>query len=238
MENYRRYAVFYAPDRASDLAQRAASWLGWDVHAGGAAAQPVIDGLDLAEATATPRKYGFHGTLKPPFRLAEGTDAAGLSAGLEAFAAQTAPVRLDGIEVSALGRFVALTPTGDTAALSTLAGAVVAGFEPFRAPLTEAEIAKRNPDKLSARQRASLDRWGYPHVFEDFRFHLTLSGPRTPDQISPLVAAARAHFGTVIDGPLTLDALTLFGERPDGMFEVVHRYPLTGSRAASAAATA
>ena len=66
----KRYAVYYAP-QARGFAMAAASWLGWDLLAGRTVAQPVLP-VPLADWTAEPRKYGFQGTLKPPFRLIEG----------------------------------------------------------------------------------------------------------------------------------------------------------------------
>ena len=70
MTPYRRYALYVVPEDA--FYRVGASWLGWDSVAGRATAHPGIDGLTrpVAEITATPRKYGFHGTMKPPFRLA------------------------------------------------------------------------------------------------------------------------------------------------------------------------
>jgi hypothetical protein len=52
-----------------------AEWLGWDSAAGAPVPHPPVPGLpDAAEVlTRTPRKYGFHGTVKPPFFLADGT---------------------------------------------------------------------------------------------------------------------------------------------------------------------
>ena len=37
-------------------------------------------------------------------------------------------------------------------------------------------MARRLAQPLTARQSAALDRYGYPYVHEDFRFHMTLSG--------------------------------------------------------------
>ncbi len=82
MTPFRRYALFWAPPRGSALARFGASWLGWDAEAGELVPHPEVPRLPLpvAEITATPRRYGFHGTLKPPFRLAEGANVAGLDA--------------------------------------------------------------------------------------------------------------------------------------------------------------
>ncbi|MEM9642209.1 MAG: DUF1045 domain-containing protein [Pseudomonadota bacterium] len=229
MNEYTRYAVFYAPAADTALARLSAAWLGWDAQNAVATAQPRFYGVDMAQVTATPRKYGFHGTLKPPFRLAQGTTVEGLSNALQAFCAATAPVVLDGLEVRGLGRFLALLPTGDTTGLAALSAELVRTFDRFRAPLNDREVARRRPERLTDRQRTNPDLWGYPFVFEDFRFHLTLSGPRDGADMVTLQRAAQDHFAAAIEGPFLVDALTLFGERPDGMFKVLHRYDMTGS---------
>ena len=83
---FSRYAIYAVPDPASPLFLRASRWLGWDSVAAAAAQFPQrheLDNpgsLDIELITRTPRKYGFHGTLKPPMRLAEGHDEAMLIA--------------------------------------------------------------------------------------------------------------------------------------------------------------
>ena len=83
MDGFKRFGLYVVPEGA--LYRAGAEWLGWDSVAGCAVAQPALPGLtdEVAAITATPRKYGFHGTIKPPFRLADGTDPARLAAGGE-----------------------------------------------------------------------------------------------------------------------------------------------------------
>ncbi len=121
MSDFQRFAIYYLPDDPV-LAAFGASWLGWDVATGEPAAQPDVPGIE--GFTATPRKYGFHGTLKPPFRLNDGKGADELADDIGAFAKATAPVALDGLVLSRIGKFLALTPDGDTSALATLAFAI------------------------------------------------------------------------------------------------------------------
>jgi hypothetical protein len=47
----------------------------------------------------------------------------------------------------------------------------VSELDCFRAPLSEGEEQRRLAAGLSARQRELLNRWGYPYVFDQFRFH-------------------------------------------------------------------
>ena len=79
------------------------------------------------------------------------------------------------LSLARLDGFFALVPGAEAADLYALADDVVTGFDGFRAPATEAEIARRNPAALTSRQRELLDAWGYPYVLDEFRFHLTLT---------------------------------------------------------------
>ena len=212
-----RYAVYCVPDGA--FGDRGASWLGWDVRRG----RPVHPNAAPDEWAATPRRYGFHATLKPPMRLADGYEASDLRAAVADLAACTAPASAQGLTVEALDGFVALRPEG-AQDLDRVAAACVEGLDAFRAPPLPDETARRRATKLTAAQEAMLAQWGYPYVMEEFRFHLTLSGRVVdPDAVA---AAARGHFGT-LPAPFTLDAIVLCVEGDDG-FRQVHRAPLAG----------
>lgn len=224
---FARYAVFFTPEPGA-LADFGAAWLGWDSAAGRACAHPDVPGLPtpVADLTARPRKYGFHGTIKPPFRLATGTDAAGLQAAVAAFCAGAVPVTLHGLRIARIGGFVALVPDGPADALAALAAAAVEALDTFRAPPTDAEIARRNPDRLTARQRAMLTRWGYPYTHDEFRFHMTLTGPLGA-RADGVCAALDRVVTPLIPRPFRVDALTLLGADGDDRFHQIARYPLT-----------
>lgn len=228
MQTAIRYAIYYTPPPGA-FAAFGASWLGWDVEAGGPVAHPSVSGLarPLGAITATPRRYGFHATLKPPFRLAEGCRPADLADAVERLAARLAPVRMNGLELADIGRFLALVPSGDVAPLAALAARVVEALDGFRAPMGEAERARRGTG-LNPRQAALLDRWGYPYVMEEFRFHLTLTGPLERAEAAALRAALLPRIAPCLPRPFLLDALSLVAEGEDGYFRVLHRYPLSG----------
>lgn len=221
----KRYAVYFAPSDAG-LWRAGSDWLGWDACTGRPVGQPAIAGL--AEATAAARKYGFHATLKAPFRLAEGQDPEALRAAVAAVAAALAPVPLPDLAVRRLGNFLALTPAPHGPELMHLAGEVVTRFEPFRAPLTAAEIARRHPDRLSPRQQALLNIYGYPFVFEEFRFHISLTGDLETEEIARLAPLARAFFAPHLARPVLLDRLCLFGEDAGGRFHLLAAHALSG----------
>ncbi len=222
--SYTRFSIYYMPP-AGALAEFGATWLGWDAVHGKTARQPDLPGID--DITKTPRKYGFHGTLKPPFRLAAGADPDGLANAVALMAACCAPARCDGLELYCLGRFLALTPIGDASGIGRVAATCVAELDAFRAPPEEAELARRRNGHLSGRQDAYLTRWGYPYVMEDFRFHLTLTGRLPTGEIDHWTDTVQAHLPT-LPAPLVMDEVALVGEREDGHFELIHRYTLTG----------
>lgn len=224
MNQFTRYTVYYAP-REGSLAYRAAEWLGRDPATGRDLPQPVLAGIgDPHLITAGPRRYGFHGTIRAPFRLADGVGEIMVRDRIGSLAARLAPVTCEGLRLECLEGFLALTPLGCEAALLGLGAAVVEGTDDLRAALTEAEIARRCPDRLSARQRELLHRWGYPFVREEFRFHLTLTDRlHTPE---PVRQALEAHFAPVLPAPFVIEDLCLFGEDLSGHFHLLHRYPL------------
>ena len=217
---YRRYAIYWAGQGA--FASRAAEWLGWDNALGAPVAQPD----DVAAWTEEPRKYGFHGTVKAPFRLAEAWDQPRLEAAFAELCQRLAPVQLQGLQMARLGTFLALVPQGDTGALQDLGAEVVRDLDPARAPLNATELARRRPKTLSPRKRELLDLWGYPHVMEEFRFHLTLSGAFPAETLDQIEARAKAHFGP-LPAPFAIEDLCLFGEAT-GRFHLIARHALRG----------
>lgn len=232
MEGFKRYAIYFAPE-PGPLADFGASWLGWDPESGLPVTHPKIADLDVAALTQTPRKYGLHGTIKPPFALAEASSIQALHDGMQALAARLAPVSTGPLALTPLGRFLALCPTGDTAPLAALAAEVVVELDPHRATLGPTDIARRNPDQLSDTQRALLMQWGYPYVMEEFRFHLTLTGKLPKAQVAPVEHTLAPVIAPLIAPRFHIASLCLFGEAEDGRFHNLHRYALTGPSASS-----
>lgn len=229
MTRMNRYAVYFAP-RPGAFATRAAEWLGWDAATGQTLPQPDLPGLPqpAAQMTTDPRRYGFHGTIRAPFRLADGVGEAEVRNCLALLAARLAPVTCDGLALENLHGFLALTPTGCEAALFDLAALVVEGTEDLRATLTKPEIARRRPETLTPRQRELLDLWGYPYVMEEFRFHLTLTDRLPEDLTCRVMDALQTHFSPVLPHPFRIEDLCLFGEDATGQFHLLHRYALKG----------
>jgi len=229
-----RYAIYFAADADDRLMKLGNSWLGRDPFSGETFGQPEIAGLTperFGELTASPRRYGFHGTLKAPFFLREGRSEAALADACRTFAAEIAPFDIREFGVNRLGRFLALTPNLDEPELRAFASLCVRRFEPFRAPLSDADLERRRKSGLTPKQDAYMTEWGYPYIFDEFRFHMTLSEKLENDTEADLLkSAAEDYFTDVTGRPLTCGTFGLYVEpEAGGPFHVHEIYRLTGS---------
>jgi putative phosphonate metabolism protein len=223
-----RYAIYFVPSAESVLYRLGSSLLGYDCYRGVDVGHPPGLPDDWVELTEAPRRYGFHGTLMAPFRLAPGHDEAAL---LQAVASFTAARNIATIEpvVRTLGRFIAVVPSERNAALDGLAAECVTFFDRFRAPLGAADRARRQAG-LSERQRANLKRWGYPYVFEDFRFHMTLTGPVDEDRRAAIGELLSALFVRVHGSePVPIDRIVLLRQDGEQRFRVLHEAELAAA---------
>ncbi|MXQ13332.1 DUF1045 domain-containing protein [Microvirga makkahensis] len=220
-----RAAIYFTPSKNDPLTLRAAEWLGRDAFDDRIVRDPdpKIDVL-----VSEPVRYGFHATLKAPFRLADGTTLNDLDRELAAFAQRTQAVALGTLAVTRLDSFFALTVQTAHPRLLQFEEAIRITFEPFRAPLTEQEAARRNPQNLSERQKANLSRWGYPYVGQDFRFHMTLTNSIVDeDEAAQVAKRLHSQFNPILETPVVIDALALFVElEPRAPFYVHSRHPL------------
>lgn len=215
-----RAAVYATPAPESVLNRLAAEWLGRDAFSGRATrpADPLRDPV-LAEAA----RYGFHATLRAPFRPKPELDLGQLSDRLGALCAgRSAPV-IGRLVLGRLGDFFALIPAAPEPTLHDLEGDVLEAFEPYRAPLTADDVARRRPERLSPRQRELLDRWGYPFVREEFRFHMTLTGP-VSGPADDWRTELEARFAPLLDRSLPIDGVGLFVEPEPGAAFRVHSF--------------
>lgn len=228
IEGFARYAIYYAPEAGSPLWRFGSAWLGWDAETGEVPPRPDVADLpgDALDLTTSPRRYGFHGTLKPPFALAEGTDAAGLLAAATKMAAGIAPFEAPPLGLHASGRFASLRLSAPSPDMAALAMTCVEALDAFRAPPSEAELARRRLNPLSPEHEAMLARWGYPYVGEGFRFHLTLSSALAPEDLAATAAALAPHVAPFCAAPLPVGGVALFGDPGDGApFRLLRRLP-------------
>lgn len=225
---FERYAIFYTP--VDEFATVGAAWLGWDSALGCAVPHLDVAGVDVMRMTDTPRKYGLHATLKAPFRLAAGGTLTELQQVAAAFAARQAAFDIGALELRSDRGFVALRPQGAQAQLQGFATEIVKQFDHVRAPLTEADIARRRKANLTERQDRQMLDWGYPFIFDDFHFHLTLSGAVSQGDAAQLMDALSTQVMPVVPSPFVIDAITVMGQDSAGMFHQIQRYALSGSR--------
>lgn len=229
----RRFALYLAPTPESALWRFGSAVLGHDAETGEAPAVPDLPGFDAETwhaLTEEPRRYGFHGTLKAPFRLRDGIGDADFSTALAAFAAGRHAFEMPPLEVTALGPFIALTPAARVPQLNDLAAAAVTELDGLRAPLTADEVARRRPDRLSARQAEHLAAYGYPYVLDEFRFHMTLTGPLPErDRIHALNALRDAYAASGAAVPVPVGEVALYEQAvPGERFRLSRRLPFGG----------
>jgi putative phosphonate metabolism protein len=211
--NSARYAIYFVPAPDSTLYRFGAEFLGYDCYTGVETPKPAW--CDLPEAawqrlTSAPRKYGFHGTLKAPFRLRPGVGEADLTEALDSFAAKSRPLPPVRLKLQAIGDFAALVPDEPSAELNEFASDCVEVFDRFRAPLTQEERQRRLADGLTDRQAAYLDRYGYPYVSEEFRFHLTLTGKITKADWNDFIPPLQTQFAFALPDPaLAVTAISI-----------------------------
>ena len=201
-----RFAIYFVPAASHPLWELGNLWLGRNPETGGTFIQPYVSGFspdEIKAVTAAPRRYGLHATIKPPFKLVRGRDEAELSVRLKEFCWTWQSFELPPLEVTTLGDFIALKLTQPNHNINKLAGACVVQFDNFRCPPDDAELARRQPETLSDRGRANLARWGYPHVFEDFQFHITLTQPTTRNQRVHLLPWLTDYFATALASPMS-----------------------------------
>ena len=222
-----RCAVYFAPPVDSPWGQAGSQWLGRCTATGQNMTMSVIDGVPLEiqmACTAEPRRYGWHATLKPPFRLRQGLSLDALDSAVDALCRDWAPVPLPPLRVARLGHFLALRPEGDNAPVNALAAACVQRLHTLAEPLNENELARRRRAGLSPHQDELLRAWGYPWVLDEFRFHCSLTGDlRGTDeaQVQAIERAAQVLFDSLPANPVTSRAV--FVEREPGADFVLHR---------------
>lgn len=226
-----RFAVYYAPSFESAWWRAGSTWLGRDAQSGATGVPPQPPGLQrpLTELTGAPRRYGWHGTLVAPFRPAGGVTQHDVLATTREWALTQRAFALP-VEAATLGDFVALRPAdqrGD-ANIRAVASSALQTLGALRAKPSATDLARRLAAPLSERQRELLVEWGYPYVFDEFRFHMTLSNSLADaHERAALVAWWQLQARAL--GPLIVDHAALFVEPSAGEpFVLWQRVPFQG----------
>lgn len=230
-----RFAIYYAPAADDPLWAKAAEWLGRDPLIGATidGSLPATARSALFERSISARRYGFHATIKAPMALAEGRTRAELEAALDEYVSATEPVAIGPIKLALIDGFLALIPATQSEALTAFAGDVVETFDPFRAPPSDEERARRVKNgNLSPRQLELLEGYGYPYVFEQFQLHMTLTDRLPEGERAAYMQAAAEHFGPLAEADMAVDRLVLFHEPEAGApFARLDDFMLTGETA-------
>lgn len=220
-----RHAVYFVPADDSPLGAAGAALFGrWPD--GRRATQAIgSDENRDCERVVGPARYGFHATLLAPFELVQRVNEAVLVDAVAAVAERHRPIELTGLAVARLNGHVALMSgerSSATAvrAIDALAADCVKSLDRFRERLDPAELARRAaglPVGLSGeRERALLERWGYPWVLDAFRFHMTLSAPlqqtggdSDADALERWIVRLEQHFSAALGARQELDQLAV-----------------------------
>lgn len=215
-----RVGVYYAPAANDPLWQAGSIWLGRDAATDSPRPQPDLP--ELIAQTAEPRRYGLHGTLKAPFAPRHGFEAFLRTA--TRFAAGCKTFELPALAVTNLHGFLALCPAEPAPELHRLADECVRQLDEHRTPENASVQAQRGAGKTT-RQQSHIAKWGYPFVFEDFYFHMTLTGQM---QHNPYFEAARLHFHSSLARARRVESLAIFVEDHKGSpFRLFCRLPFT-----------
>ncbi len=234
--SHSRYALYLAPPQDGDLWRFGCDVIGRDAWTGQSVDGFAPEGQELEawrKLTSEPRRYGFHATLKAPFRLRADLDVLDLIDAVAGFARERRPFDAGSLHVGHMsageGRaFAVLKPEGRSTELHSLEESTVRALDALRAPLTDVERGRRNVGRLTPCQRYYLDAWGYPYVIDEFRPHFTLTNPIEAEQVARVTKALEREFRLRVASPaLRVDSIALFGEREsDGEFEVLRDFPL------------
>ena len=233
MAGFPRYAIYYAAARDCLLHRFGAQLLGYDAWTGETLSFPVFAtqvAPDWLELTQDPRKYGFHATLKAPMPLASGSTEAELLAACSAFAEKPRAIPVITPVIDAISGFIAVVPSARSSDLERLAADCVIELDCFRPPLALEDRARRNPSNLTPRQSDFLDRWGYPYVMDEFRFHMTLTGRLDAARRAPVLTILRRRFSDLDITRLAIDRIALFRQDDThSRFRIISQWRLSSA---------
>jgi len=225
-----RYAIHYAPERGSELDRFGCRWLGRCARTGLTVQQPSLPGVPaqaLFGLTEAPRHYGFHATLVSPFVLKKECALNDILDLARTVARGFAPFDLPRLTVREVGNFLALVPVRQDE-MAALAESCLRAFRPLREPPSLAELERRRARGLTPAQERLLVDWGYPYVFDEYLFHLSLTGPiRDKAGRRALLRIIAEHTAALRkDAHQVLDICVFHQPAPEAPFVLTHRVPL------------
>ncbi|SHN61465.1 DUF1045 domain-containing protein, partial [Desulfovibrio litoralis] len=229
----KRYALYFVPQQKTLLSALANGLLGRDIFSNTSVpfhCFKEISQQELEIATEEPRKYGLHATLKAPFYLKDNMTEQGLCLALEEFSKKQSSVYCPKLNLKNIDNFLGLTPAVLTKSeinaqeeISCFAFNIVKEFDKFRAELSEADLIRRKKQLLSLKQLEYLERFGYPFVADEYRFHLTLTSRILDTEKNKIFFNVfQTYLKEVLDQALFIDNITLCvqSEETDNKFKV------------------
>ena len=226
-KNYKRYAIYYVPSENSELDLFGKCWLGWDPYKGVETTKSDLSKLPsfkkFSSLVLTPKQYGFHGTIKAPFRLKNEYTYNDLENKVREISKQIHSFYFDQLIIKKLGNFIGLIPTNNLK-INAVSNKFVEELDYLRDELSESEIKKRKPHKLTSNQKQMLFKWGYPYVFDEFKFHLTLTSKLNVVEIDDVLRSLQNILKQVNLNKISFNNICIFGQKNDEKFYFVKRF--------------
>ena len=237
MKKYSRYAIYYAPPKESSLEEFGRYWFGWDpLNAKLINNKHRINYLNrfgiknlinIDKNVLIPKKYGFHGTLIPPFKLNKNYSTNTLFKKTEEIAKKFKKFKFYKFKLKKINNFYAFVQNKKNNNINKLSNRLVRELFKFRSPLTKKEIDRRNPSKLSKLQLNILYKWGYPYLMSEFNFHMTLASEVTGNKLYLELKKIERNKEIILNEINNFDKIYIFGENQKGMFENLENFSLS-----------
>ena len=236
MTNYKRVAIYFLPKKNSSLENFGKNLLGRDINKKKKISLTrrqkyfINRGFtyfdELKDYCEQPAKYGFHATLKAPFRLKRNVKTKNFYDVISHIAAQHSRFKIKGLKIVYSKKFTFITSRKPNKLLINLESDLVKHLDTFRAELNKTEIKKRIPDSLTFKQNKYLKEWGYPFVLDQFKFHMTLMNQNNNKLSNKQKLELEKLIYKISNNLLEFNEISLLGENKNGYFEEIKRFKL------------
>ena len=236
MTNYKRVAIYFLPKKNSSLENFGKNLLGRDINKKKKISLTrrqkyfINRGFtyfdELKDYFEQPAKYGFHATLKAPFRLKRNVKTKNFYDVISHIAAQHSRFKIKGLKIVYSKKFTFITSRKPNKLLINLENDLVKHLDTFRAELNKTEIKKRIPDSLTFKQNKYLKEWGYPFVFDQFKFHMTLMNQNNNKLSNKQKLELEKLIYKISNNVIEFNEISLLGENKNGHFEEIKRFKL------------
>jgi hypothetical protein len=230
LDEFERYAVYWVPGRSDALMRFGTAWMGWCAEAGETRPQDAEARFPSRDSSLTRdvSRHGFHGVIRPPFRLAAGRSLWSIERALQALAETQVFLAIPRLEIAVVDGRVALIPSAtDVAACEALSDAVTA-VERAIAPLVHADDARAKPVDHGGRKAAGAGgglRQLPPSGAN--RFHMPLTDRQELPIAFQIKEELQARLETMLGEPRRLGDLALMGDPGGGRpLRVLQRFDL------------